>query len=245
MLTAADVSALPPLPLLVAASVVLVALVGSLVVIGRRRRAGHGTAGEDAPVTPDPAGAAEEVADLAADPSDEDPSSDEDSLPEDPRALRLLVRSLEAALQELSADARRQPEPVELAAVDLEAVEPEAGPTTATARRHGLISAALTGVDEADRAARLGAALQRSRAPRSFSRPVLAACIGADMSALLPTHTAPEAPVTDGPVADATPEDGVAPAVVEPAEPERVLPVPAEPVPDIAPRRRLFGRRVA
>jgi hypothetical protein len=250
MLTAADAPALPALPLLLGALVVVTALAGSLVLLGRRRRAGRG-AGEGAPVTGEPAGAAEDAADLAA----------EDSLPEDPRALRLLVRSLEAALEELSADAARQPEeeeadhteaePVEAedepVEPEAESVEPEPTPPTAAVRRDALISAVLAQVGDADRTARLDAALQRSRAPRSFSRPTLAACLGAEVPPLRAVRAAPEEPLPGGPVADAAPEDVVAPppAAVEPTEPERVLPVPAEPVPDIAPRRRLFGRRVA
>lgn len=259
---------LPPVPFLLAAVVVLLVLVATLVALGRRRRASEGGraavvgTGAGQPVDSQPVAdqPVEErtghapAREVPAAPeglptgADSGPSDSVDVPADDPRALRLLVRTLEAAIEELSADlaltAKEQRNPATAAGPSAlaDAVAALRRPEALAARRAELIGEALQGVDETDLAARLNAALARTGAPRSFARPALAVCTGVELPELRRADTVrgPELPVRVPADAVAVPEPDPVPT-----EPERVLPVPAPPAPAPTPRRRLFGRRVA
>ena len=252
MLTASHVipHALPPTPLIAASIVVLVGVAVALVLLARRHRAadpsGEGTPGSDE-TAPLPPGPREEIE------------------TDDPRALRLLVDTLERTVEELSAQlatathdnstvaATTGPWPPSDPAGSQAPVVP--APADETADPHDpvvsaqLVGDALRAGDERDLVARRDAAMARAGAPRSFERPSLAACVEAELPELGRT---PDVGETARVVAQETPvqapAEDPAPAPeppAAPAEPERVLPVPAPPAPDPARRRRIFRRGVA
>lgn len=250
--------ALPPVPILVAAVVVLLGLVTVLVVLARRRRAAQERVGEQAGEL----SVEERSQDVEEEPG---PVGDEKD-PEDPRSLRMLVRTLERTVEELSAElahakqARSESDPSPAEGAGEHPVPTSDVPTSdaAAARRSRLVGEALVAGNEGDLPARLDAATDRTGAPRSFARPVLAAGTGAGLpeprrvpdlpaSGAAGTQQPAEAPV-DTPAAapaDTPVETPVDTPVATPAEPERVLPVPAPPPAPPARRRRLFGRGVA
>lgn len=256
MIATAASTTLPLLPLLGGAVLLLVPVLVVVSVLVRRRRrptaddllAGH----------------------LPGDRIDEVPApSAETQIPDDPRAVRLLVRTLEATIHDLSADlarassaerVRRSPivsstptvptEPVAVASPDPVAAPP--APTGPGAPGVQVISQALQGAGTDDLPARLHAALARRGAPLDFARPHLAACLESGLPTVRPVPdlsalpTPPEAADTLA-HDDAPATEVVLVAVPEdvPTEPERVLPVPAPAAPPPAPRRRLFRRTVA
>lgn len=275
MRTAAVASiVLPPVAFLVAATVVLLGLVTLVALVARRRRDEDVEADAALPaveVDQDEAARSLEHAELSpvAGPHQDDLLDDAAAEPQDdPRALRLLVRTLEAAIEELSADLVRTTQ-AQVGARSPVADSSSAGPSAladavaalrqpeaVAARRAQVIGEALHGVDVADLAARLNAAMARSGAARSFARPALAACPGVALPALEAPARVPDGPVDgapghgivqEGAVAggpDADPDSAPQPVAV-PAEPQRVLPVPAPPAAPPPARRRLFRRRVA
>jgi hypothetical protein len=198
------------------------------------------------------------------DPPDPLPSPDrEPALPPDParwrdlevnagdkRALILLVRSLEATLEEQHAaitalqalgtrspdidhDALTAPEALPYAASDAGA-ETEHGP-----RRTQLAMEALSHLEGPAASARVDAAIGRLGAPALFVRPPLAA--------FLPRpEAADQPPITDAePVPEPAPEpQSVTQPVPEPV-PEVVLPVPARTTVIPGPRRRRLFRNSA
>jgi hypothetical protein len=236
---------LPPAPLLVAAVLGLL-LLALLVLVAARRRA----RAVEVPADQDPTDVGVPEGDtglLALGVADDDlePSTD------DPRALRLLVRTLEAAIEELSADLQRvEDDDAADAAPTAPAVDPVVDPVVDPAvdpaeapsrtelgrdRQVRLISEALQGAGGDDLAARVNAALVRRGAPRAFARPELAACLDAEAPDVRPKAGAgtsgPDPTAAGGsPEVDAAtsgdPAPDAAPGVAEPAE----LPdVPSEP----------------
>lgn len=256
---------LAPAPSLVAAVLGLLVLVLAVVALRRRGREAE-----------DPSTGRQGAEDVTEDVTEDEPADDgepqvgadsDDDPADDPRALRLLVRTLEAAIEELGADLQRVTNDNTTLASAVErppAVDPVEEPDRVEAetdRRARLIREALRGAAGDDLPARLNAALVRQGAERAFARPALAACLGADLPTVRPEAVVAipgadaGAPAAAAPTSadrvtaheSEAPEDAEAvvanPSV--PSGPERVLPVPAPPAPVSAPKRGLFRRPVA